>query len=398
MKIKKLFATIMTCVSLLGFAGIASAGVAGDINIWGSSALFNFWAAESGPFLTSQGCTGVKTATLDAKDGIATGLCNGVNRYFRYSNKASYDGVLAIEGNSTSPNLTEPPACPDPTQRPMVNPATCNFSTGTCSGSACYTITGGASDVQVTSFQQESHGELLGPNNGGEVNYTFRGANGVTLTPAVTDACQPIAVPFAFYVNKTVTQNSATITNLTTANVRLLFSGQVGDWSDLLAANGQPFDAKPVNVCLRHAGSGTHATLDFAVMRPAGLIIQESINPGSYNFYFNSGSSDELKCVNQLPGAVGYSDADAILNFSSYPNTTQVTYNGVTANKNNVVNGAYDFWTIENIYTANPVPADMQNVCTFIANPANLTFDPYYATSTQLIYSKSADAAYPTAQ
>ena len=104
----------------------------------------------------------------------------------------------------------------------------------------------------------------------------------------------PIAYPFGFYVNPGVKSfrctyasgaanvnnfcvddsgcggtagnhtlcTAQTINNLTRLQVVALFSGVVSDWSDF----GVYYPAIPVTLCMRHAGSGTSATLDYAVM------------------------------------------------------------------------------------------------------------------------------------
>jgi hypothetical protein len=119
---------------------------------------------------------------------------------------------------------------------------------------------------------------------------------------------------------------------------------------------------------------------------------QEDTGNG-YSFYFNDGSADEMYCINSLSGAVGYADADQSL--ASYPNTHAVTYNGVAPSKANITAGLYDFFTIQNLYTATPVPADMANLCSFMKNPANNT-NPWYANVCQLKYSKATDESYLT--
>ena len=74
MSFKKLFTTMVFSAALLGFAG--SAPAAEDINIYGSSSQFNFWASMTAPFMTSQGCKNVVTAYLDSKNAIIAADCN----------------------------------------------------------------------------------------------------------------------------------------------------------------------------------------------------------------------------------------------------------------------------------------------------------------------------------
>ncbi len=165
MNIKKIFASIVAGASMLALVGTASAAITGDINVYGASAQFNFWKAQAPVYMAAQGCTGIKSATKDSKNAITQGTCGGVVRNFRSSAKASYDGPLAIQGNTTNPNRTT--ECASASQRKMVDEASCGaWGTGTCTTTKCVTVTGGASDVQVASFNQESHGKIFGPKVG----------------------------------------------------------------------------------------------------------------------------------------------------------------------------------------------------------------------------------------
>lgn len=389
MNFKNILTTVVAGASLLTMVGTASAAITTDINIYGASAQFNFWKGQAATFLTGQGCTGLQSSvTTDGKNAITKATCGGSTIYFRSSAKASYDGPLAIQRNTTNPNRTTD--CSDPGQRKMMNEAAVT-SWGTPASPttmpntavACKTVTGGASDVQVTSFQQESHGLLKGPAGGVWTDRNFKGTGSITAD-GLSANCRTLIVPFGFFVNKGVTNGGVTVTNLTTAQARLIFSGQAYDWSEL------GFDAKPIRTCWRHAGSGTAAALDFDVMRPASLSIMEDTGSG---FYFNDGSSDLMACVNGNTGGVGYADADQSL--SSYANVAAVDYNGVAPTKANITAGKYDFYTTQNLYMATPTPADMTTLCSFMKNPANNT-NAWYANVCEMNYIRSDDASYNT--
>jgi len=475
MKIKKFLTSLLAGASLLTLVGTASA-VTGDINIYGASAQYNFWKGQAPGFLSAQGCTATASgATSDNKNAITKGTgpagsCGASGTvYFRTSSKASYDGPLAIQGDTANPNGTDyldNGPCRTalgygPTYRPMVDEGTCNFSTGVCTGTKCVQVTGGSSDVVVSSFNQKTVGNLLGPNGGGSITRDFvTAANKITAT-GLAD-CRDMVVPFAFYINKKVEGGDAvgataitsggsgytvatvafggpgtgatatatvsggqvtgititnggsgytsaptvtisgdgsgatatayrTVTDLTTSDAKLLFSGKINDWSDL------GFDAHPATVCWRHAGSGTMATLAYAVMPPAALQqLQVAGTPATKNYWFNDGSADEMKCVNNTGSvsgdyAVGYADADQDL--SSYPNVIRASYNGVAPSHANVSNGLYDFWTVQNLYTTSPVPADMAAVCTYFTTCAHNT-NPYYNTLSQMHWNKVSDTTY----
>jgi ABC-type phosphate transport system substrate-binding protein len=382
MNFKKMLATVVAGASLLTMVGTASA-ISTDINIYGASAQFNFWKAQAPTFLAAQGCTGIKNATKDSKNAITQATCGGTTVNFRTSSKASYDGPLAIQGNTTNPNRVN--ECSDPHQRKMVDETSCGttWAANSCTATKCVTVTGGASDVQVTSFQQESHGMLLGPSTATTNVFTdrnFKGTGAVTSAGLAND-CRSLIVPFGFFANSGVG-----ITNITTAQARLIFSAQVADWTDL----GVGTVSNPITACFRHAGSGTHAAMDLDVMRPAAILNAELLGgAGSYNFWFNDGTADLMNCVNGASGGVGYADADATKGAS----TVALTYNGVAPTKANIENGLYDFYTTQNLYMQTPAPADMTTLCSFMKNPAN-NINAWYTNVCNMKLIRSDDTGY----
>ncbi len=104
---------------------------------------------------------------------------------------------------------------------------------------------------------------------------------------------------------------------LTTCPERWLFSlfnGTVVDWNEF----DPTLASQKVVLCLRHAGSGTAATLNAAVFRNDSAVVKTQVGITSFPYimgfspaiYFNSGSSALMKCVSKLEGAVGYADTN----------------------------------------------------------------------------------------
>lgn len=390
MKFRTIIMTVVAALALFAVAGTSIAQMTEDINVYGASAQFIMWRDNAAAYMTSLGCTNVQNAQLyvgaspDGRNAITKGTCSGVTRYFRTSAKASYDGILAIQGNTTNPfRVAE---CSSPYQRKMIDEATCNWSTGQCTGTKCVTVNVGASDVPVECFLQESHGQLKGPLGGGWTDRNFK-TNPIKWTGA--DPCKPMAVPFAFFVNNSVKKQGNTITNITKDNAEMIFSGQIQDWSDMVDSDGTAYDAKPIAVCMRHAGSGTQATIDGYLESP---MITNEDSAGSYKFYFNDGSSDMMRCVNGSgswsgSGAIGYADADQIL--TSYPNTTRIALNGVTPSDKTIAGGNYNFYGLQQLYgiTAS------HPLCQFANNPANIA-NPLWVAKCKMVYErgKACDA------
>jgi len=456
--------------SIFALAGVANAATAVDFNLYGASAQFNFFTNAAPAFLTGQlGCTSANATPLlaagDANSALTIGTnCSsvgGANINFRYSSKASFDGIEAVQGVQ-DPNAVT--ICSNKSQRPMATLSSDGVTMlPTTSTASCQTVTIGTSDVQASSFLQQSHGLLLGPLGGVQTDLTF---NGVPATGLTVDA--PIAYPFAFYVNPGVTSTrclptsptaaavdsfcfddstcggtagnhtyctAQTIDNISRLQAVLLFSGQILYWSDFGTANGATggyYTTKPVTLCLRHAGSGTLATLDLGIIRGngwgSGLVQFESDAGGGPSAlpytYFNNATGDMKNCLiwaagntngvtpmatldpTAVSGAIGFMDADNP-NTTSY---TQIKYNGFAANRVNMRDGMYDdFYAINHMYRNtgdlnSSQTAIYNTLLSYISNPANINTSTVgagksltYGAASELRVSKApgGDTSYP---
>jgi len=432
MKIKTALKTFVAGSALLALTGTAAAENI-YINMYGASAQYAYWQDASAAYLTARGCTNIqRSKTSDNKHGITMATCGDNTVYIRYSSKSSYDGILALEGNNGSAYATA--QCTSGYERLMLDPSVCTFTSsdqtpGNCgtSPTQCVPVTLAASDVAGSSFQQKSSGNIKGPAGGGTYTLaqrTFTGVN--TTSPVALSAQNPLIVPFGFFVNKGVQKQSAypegtwgSIDNITRLMAVHIFSGKVSSWKDFGADyrvwNGSAeVTGNPINVCMRHAGSGTHATLDFAVVRGNGWGDSLSFMQ-SANRYFNDGSSDMMNCINggdwsgsggvnwPAYGAIGYADADQ----ANLTNTVgPVKYQGETPSRASIRNGRYDFWTTQflyynpndSVYLANKDLID--GLETFAGNPTNLTnLIPskanIWATKAEMKVKKTTDSTFP---
>ena len=478
MKIKKLLGSLIAGTAMLAIAGIASADTK-NINIYGASAQFSYWQAAMPYFLQNQSCNPIQwAASSDGNHMIVKATCGSDTVYVRYSNKASFDGLAAVKGNDgtaflptgasaqcTSTNDTSSTPGYD---RLMLDETICTFvnafdgngnptTPGACGTTAtkCVPVTMAASDVKASSFLQKSMGAVNGPagNPSGQSNlsYTQRNFSATTLNTAGLTSMNPFVVPFGFFVNKSVQQQIPygtgtwnTISNISRLMAVSIFSGGVYSWKDFgadygvfTAANGGGTEVTgdPINVCLRHAGSGSHATLDAAVIKGNGwggtLLTQQKVNQ-SYidgsgnvrNIYFNDGTGNEMDCINGGDwsanpggtngginwtgyGAIGYADADR----ANKTNTVgPLNYQGFAPSRVNIRNGRYDFWTLQWLYWDATNNADyianstlINAMETFIDTPSNMNLvtskAAYYATKPEMKVTKAtADLSYPSRQ
>jgi len=410
-----------------------------DLNVYGASAQFTYWNAAAASFLTAagRGCTATTVTTYtNAGDTTNNGkheITQGTGCTFsfngttydtiniRYSSKASYDGIRAVS------NVDPANSCPGQAgYRVLITGAGNNTLT-------CQDVHLGASDVAGETFTQQSHGLLLGPLGGAQTDRVFNGIPTTGLT-----SYQPVVVPFGFFANSnikvykcnggasdgnlcTVGTETAdcgapslcqqrTIDNVTREMIVNIYSGNAVFWTDLGASYSVTGDASNAIVaCLRHAGSGTLATFEkvfFTGANGANLAITEN-TAGPY-IYFNDGSSDEMKCINNnsnltTPGAIGFADADQSL--SSYTSTVAVKYNGLLGRRNSIRNGAYDFfsnqWLYENPTKTPTATSPQHKLITDLYNyakvPGNVPSgkSAYWATHDEMNFNKGTDSVYP---
>jgi len=417
---KKIIATSAAVLMVAGAAGAAQAATR-NINLYGASAQYLFWNDAADDFLSTRGCKNIQRAEFDSKNGITQGeACTGYGDdtvIIRYSAKASFDGIMAAK-NLEHPDA--PTSCSNKAERPMATDIA-------ATSLSCQDVTLGASDVAAEAFTQISSGQLKGPLGGGFVSRDFV-ANPVDGSGMTT--YNPLVVPFAPFVSNNVTMNtcdggdlagemcsdvtdcgagatdctSKPLDNISREMLVNIFSGQAFYWNDF----GAGFPAEPITVCLRHAGSGTHSTLDHAVMNKkwgASLVVSESASDPIV--YFNDGSSDMMKCITgnkgvTSPYAIGYADADQLEGGSAYAAFAYgPKYNGFSPTRVNIRNGLYDWfsaqWMYMNPAEAAPNKAVVTDLVAFAANPANIpsTKANYWAAQDEMTWFKDSDLGYP---
>lgn len=458
---KRSIKTLLAGGALLAVAGTANAANL-DINIYGASAQFNFWKTAAGTFITSASgfnCTGgtVPANGSPAFSGSTHGIIQGLNCQnlvatpgdsvtIRFSNKASYDGVYAVLGsvNANADNGCGTTAGAWPTapvfQRAMADlPATGN----TVLTTSCQPVTLGASDVPAYGFIQTSQGKTKGPNTSSTatVSRSF-GGTGIDTTSLThymaspgDPYAQPVKVPFSFWVNNNVTaktcdtgprtgdycntaldcstttsptngtcNGSGIINNMSREMANTLFSGQIKNWQDF----GAGFANLPVVLCYRHAGSGTMATLDLAVMNHGGwgkpMLSKEVATTSSKNpvvAWFNDGSGDEAYCLQNVSGSVGYLDADFVA--TAYPSITgPIKYNGSMPSAANIIQGIYDFWADQSLYIPNAIDATSKGAVDALIGYLNngpsldaVGFHQYWAATNEMKVKKDLESSYP---
>lgn len=451
---------------------VASMAGAAEVNIIGASAQFDFIDANAVAFVgkycatvpatpriltykTSNGNT-VKNAivygelcgTSHGKLAIP-GATSDTTLTFRYVSLGSGEGIQAAA--QAAPLDSDLNAGCSTSQRlfaKTTTAASATIATGVIgdyqAATVCATPNIGMSDVAWNNFDQAYTNEFMDPN----------GINTVAPLPTFSaptyGANGTVAVPFAFYVNPGVTAThcvssvntadnspvagfklgqgphtgglctstnldqcatgsvcetvASTIDNLSRLQANLLYSGAILNWNQL----GPYFTSNDVKLCLRKAGSGTHAAFDKTVMRAAGTSlwgapytpyeVDAATGPlyGYPETQFNGSSTDEKNCIN-TSGAIGYMDADTS-NAASY---VKVKYNGIPASRSAVRNGAYEFYTVGQMYAdasglAQAVVAHVQDPANIPGASTNTGKALYWATLGEMVFVRGLDTSYPT--
>ncbi|MGG6313863.1 phosphate ABC transporter substrate-binding protein [Paenibacillus macerans] len=131
-------------------------------------------------------------------------------------------------------------------------------------------------------------------------------------------------IPFATIVNKSVG-----VDNLTTEQLKGIYSGKITNWKDVGG------DDEDIVVITRSFGSGTRVNYQAKALG-GGDIVKKEKN------YKEVGSSGDMKtAVATTPNSIGYID----LTYISGSDIKAVKHNGVAASVENVINGKYKIWS-----------------------------------------------------
>ena len=133
-----------------------------------------------------------------------------------------------------------------------------------------------------------------------------------------------------------VVNSSVDVDDLTTEQLKGIFTGAITDWSEVGGTAGK------IQVIERKAGSGTRATFEAAVL--AGDKAPESFAPVAKE----DSSGTVVEKIQQTEVAISY------LVFSYYDDTKfrALKVDGVEPTAENVCSGKFNIWAYEHMYTA----------------------------------------------
>jgi ABC-type phosphate transport system substrate-binding protein len=165
--------------------------------------------------------------------------------------------------------------------------------------------------------------------------------------------------PVAVIIFAVVVNREAGVYNLTTGQLRGIFSGAIANWRQINGTN------LPIRIVSRTAGSGTRRAFDEKVLdgdEPAfssyNCISKDAVPSSPVIRCEVADTSTLLQRVNEIQGAIGYAQ---ISDAATYSNVESVKLNGWDPDLGAVTRGAYPFWTVEYLYTyGSPGPGTLE--------------------------------------
>ncbi len=133
-----------------------------------------------------------------------------------------------------------------------------------------------------------------------------------------------------------IVNSDVDVDDLTTEQLKGIFTGQITDWSQVGGTAGT------IQVINRKAGSGTRATFEGAVL--AGATVPDSFKPVAEE----DSSGTVVEKIQQTAGAISY------LAFSYFDDTKfkALKVDGVEPTSANVESGDFKIWSYEHMYVA----------------------------------------------
>ncbi|GAA0077983.1 phosphate ABC transporter substrate-binding protein [Clostridium sp. CTA-5] len=163
-----------------------------------------------------------------------------------------------------------------------------------------------------------------------------------------------IAQGFGIVVNKSLGINS-----LTKNQIKDIFSGKVKNWKDV----GGP--DKEIFLVHRPSGSGTRATFEKTILDGDKTLENDSLGATQ------DSNGAVLTAMKQNDGAISYL-ALSYMNTEEAKKTLNVTdIDGVSAEKNNISDGSYLFWSWGHMYTKGEADGLSKSFIEFVGSSDN---------------------------
>ncbi|MEO3810043.1 substrate-binding domain-containing protein [Sphaerisporangium sp. B11E5] len=171
---------------------------------------------------------------------------------------------------------------------------------------------------------------------------------------------QKIAI-VVFYV---VVNSGVKLTTLSTADLRKIYDGTWTDWSQVPGAGS---GSLPIRIVGRGEDSGTRKLFERQVLgAPEGslssdLCLEKDRAPDAPTVRCQRDHNSEIvQKIADVPGAIGYSDAQSLVEARRANRVTALTLDGRAFDTSTAVDSGYPFWTVEYLYTkSTPTPGTL---------------------------------------
>jgi phosphate transport system substrate-binding protein len=148
---------------------------------------------------------------------------------------------------------------------------------------------------------------------------------------------QVAVAPFTLVVSQDI---SPQVKNLTTQQIKDIYSGNITNWSQVGGPN------QPITVVVRTKTSGTRATFDKFVVDDVKQLNDE---PALAQTADTTG--ELVTDISHSHGAIGYTGTSFVLDQAQASKSFPICIDGYAATKDNINSGKYKFWNIEHAYT-----------------------------------------------
>ena len=156
-----------------------------------------------------------------------------------------------------------------------------------------------------------------------------------------------------------VISKSLGIDNLTSAQIKDIFSGKVTNWKDVGGPN------KDILLIHRTAGSGTRATFCKTILGGDKSLENDSLG------VTQDSNGAVLSAMQQNDGAVSYVGLAYMQTKEAQDTLTLVKLDGVSSDKANICDGSYKFWSWGHMYTKGDAKDATKSFIDFVTSSDN---------------------------
>nr|WP_246497480.1 substrate-binding domain-containing protein [Sphaerisporangium rubeum] len=165
----------------------------------------------------------------------------------------------------------------------------------------------------------------------------------------------------AIVVYYVVVNSDVKLTTLSTADLRKIYDGTWTDWSQV---PGAVSGSLPIRIVGRGENSGTRKLFQQQVLDGASegpissdLCLEKDRDPRSPTIRCEREHNSEIvQKIADIPGAIGYSDAQSLVESRRANRVTALTLDGRAFDASTAVDTGYPLWTVEYAYTKSPPP------------------------------------------